>query len=126
MMVERTVDWLRPYAPGEDLTFIGSGFAASLTDTSDIVDAFDMEDPIFITNAHVVRAEFVLMGVAAPRSPLSRSAQVQNAHTVLVQMPSVSKAQFPAYVPVIYEEMDLAVVRLVFPQVQACALKIAR
>jgi len=101
MMVERTVDWLRPYAPGEDLTFIGSGFAASLTDTSDIVDAFDMEDPIFITNAHVV----------------------QNAHTVLVQMPSVSKAQFPAYVPVIYEEMDLAVVRLVFPQVFTQFLK---
>jgi len=101
MMVERTVDWLRPYTTGRDLTFIGSGFAVSLMDSSDVVDAFDVEDPIFITNAHVV----------------------QNAHTVLVQIPSVSKAQFPAYVPIIYEEMDLAVVRLVLPQVFTQFLK---
>mmetsp|Transcript_4756 Transcript_4756/g.8144 ORF Transcript_4756/g.8144 Transcript_4756/m.8144 type:complete len:959 (+) Transcript_4756:108-2984(+) len=96
VMVTRSVNWLQPFVRGKDMTFIGSGFAVSLSseNASLPMGSFNPEDPVFVTNAHVVR----------------------NAHTVLVQMPSLSKLQFPAYVPLIYPEMDLAVVRLAFPQ----------
>eukprot|EP00927_Polykrikos_kofoidii_P029190 TRINITY_DN25280_c2_g5_i1.p1 TRINITY_DN25280_c2_g5~~TRINITY_DN25280_c2_g5_i1.p1 ORF type:complete len:885 (+),score=124.40 TRINITY_DN25280_c2_g5_i1:28-2682(+) len=80
-------DYLLPHSHGEETQAVGSGFSVKMPD----VDLG--QGPVFITNAHVVR----------------------NAHTVKVQVPAIGQQEFDAYVPVIYTDMDLAVVKLVEP-----------
>lgn len=87
--IERTFNWFKPFLSGSDEAYIGTGFAVHLAEESG-----DQEDPIFITNAHVVL----------------------NCHTVIIQMPSVGQREFAAYVPLIYEDFDLAIVRLQRPK----------
>jgi len=79
------VDWLQPYKQPTDSPFIGSGF---------VVDSGNGEDPVFLTNAHVV----------------------QDAHIVQVQLPAIGQMIFDAYVPLICKRFDLAVVQLKEPK----------
>jgi len=77
-------DWLQPYKQPTDTPFIGSGF---------VVEG-GSDDPVFLTNAHVV----------------------ENAHTVQVQLPAIGQMIFEAYVPLICKRFDLAVVQLKEPK----------
>jgi len=92
---EEIFDYFRPDIPVEtEQQDTGSGFAVALRgDSDEPIPANSAEDPIFITNAHVVR----------------------NGFNVRVQLPSMSQDYFDAFVPVIYEDMDLAIVRLKDP-----------
>lgn len=85
--IETPTNWFAPFQRAADTGSIGSGFAVKLADKSS-------PDPIFVTNAHVVR----------------------NAHTVKIQMPSLGQNYFEAESPIIYEDFDLALVRLKDPQ----------
>jgi S1-C subfamily serine protease len=80
------VDWLQPYKQPSDSPFIGSGFVVD-TGTG-------TEDPVFLTNAHVV----------------------QDARVVQVQLPAIGQMIFDAYVPLICKRFDLAVVQLKDPK----------
>lgn len=82
------VNWFEPYQQPQDMQLVGSGLAVSLPDVPEIV-----KDPIFITNAHVVR----------------------DAHDVQVQLPAIGQQFFEAFVPLICDDFDLAVVQLVEP-----------
>lgn len=104
------VDWFRPYRLGEEWASTGSGFAVSFSGLKEVPHQYtvgsdaDMrlevamamseESPVFLTNAHVVR----------------------NAHRVNVQMPALGQEKFQAYVPVICEDFDIALVRLKEPK----------
>jgi len=79
------VDWLQPYKQPSDSPFIGSGF---------VVESGNDDDPVFLTNAHVV----------------------QDAHIVQVQLPAIGQMIFDAYVPLICKRFDLAVVQLKEPK----------
>lgn len=78
------VDWLQPYKAPSDSPFIGSGFVVQSGD----------DDPVFLTNAHVV----------------------QDARIVQVQLPAIGQMIFDAYVPLICKRFDLAVVQLKEPK----------
>jgi len=117
--VVQQVDWFRPFQPGRDEELVGSGFAVDLGDIlSGEASAPDAEteehkssllgrkataeaifegrgddDPLFLTNAHVVR----------------------NARDVKVQLPAVGATFYEAYVPMIFDDFDLAIVRLKDP-----------
>mmetsp|Transcript_6803 Transcript_6803/g.18744 ORF Transcript_6803/g.18744 Transcript_6803/m.18744 type:complete len:1039 (-) Transcript_6803:437-3553(-) len=90
--IERQVDWFAPFQQNREQSAIGTGFAVMLKYNGEEIPpaAEAIENPIFITNAHVVR----------------------NAHRVQIQLPRVSQHSFDAYVPMIYEAFDLALVRL--------------
>mmetsp|Transcript_46457 Transcript_46457/g.92235 ORF Transcript_46457/g.92235 Transcript_46457/m.92235 type:complete len:803 (-) Transcript_46457:85-2493(-) len=79
------VDWFRPFRPPSQEQYVGSGFAVHV----------DLEDssPVFVSNAHVVR----------------------NAKQVQVQMPVLGQETFEAFVPLICEDFDLAIIRLKDP-----------
>eukprot|EP00929_Paragymnodinium_shiwhaense_P109213 TRINITY_DN75572_c0_g1_i1.p1 TRINITY_DN75572_c0_g1~~TRINITY_DN75572_c0_g1_i1.p1 ORF type:complete len:742 (-),score=147.97 TRINITY_DN75572_c0_g1_i1:30-2255(-) len=81
-------DVFHPDLSGDAEEAVGSGFAVKLGQIG------SHEDPVFVTNAHVV----------------------SNAHTVKVQVPAIGQAVFDAYVPMIYSDMDLALVKLVRPK----------
>jgi len=89
----QALDIWRPYSRGQPQSSVGTGFAVKL-----ISGGYQQEDalanPIFITNAHVVN----------------------NAHAVLVSIPALSDEEFPAFVPDIYNDLDLAIVQLSDPQ----------
>jgi len=87
------VNWFEPYQQPQDMEFTGTGMAIDIPGGED--------DPIFITNAHVVR----------------------DAHNVQIQIPAVGGQFFEAYVPLICDEFDLAVVQLVDPAKFIEALK---
>mmetsp|Transcript_13697 Transcript_13697/g.36953 ORF Transcript_13697/g.36953 Transcript_13697/m.36953 type:complete len:699 (+) Transcript_13697:58-2154(+) len=84
--IVKGVDWFRPYIVGLDDEVIGSGFAVKYGEESSA-------DPIFVTNAQ----------------------GVLDAHTVVVQMPSLSQRRFLAYAPLIVPDFDIALVRLQQP-----------
>lgn len=90
--ISADIDWFRPYRPGEDRGVTGSGFAVSLG-PAEGGEGEQEEGPLFVTNAHVVR----------------------NAHHVIVKMPAIGQDKFTAFVPVICEDFDIALVRLVEP-----------
>lgn len=92
-MIERQVNWFEPYEAMPESSAVGTGFAAELLQGSAQVPADGARDPIFVTNAHVVR----------------------NAHAVVVQFPAAGQERFEGFVPVIYEDHDLAVVQLADP-----------
>jgi len=83
--ISAEVNWFEPYQQPQDMQLTGSGLAVAMPDMPEIVD-----DPIFITNAHVVR----------------------DAHDVQIQLPALGQEFFAAYVPLICDEFDLAVVQL--------------
>jgi len=89
----QALDIWRPYSGGQPQRSVGTGFAVKL-----ISGSYQQEDalanPIFITNAHVVN----------------------NAHTVFVSIPALADEEFPAFVPDIYNDLDLAIVQLSDPQ----------
>jgi len=85
------VDWLQPYKAPSDSPFIGSGF---------VVDS-GSDEPVFLTNAHVV----------------------QDARIVQVQLPAIGQMIFDAYVPLICKRFDLAIVQLKEPSKFWAALK---
>jgi len=80
------VNWFEPYQQAPDAEYTGTGMAVSLGGVSDPTSS----DPIFVTNAHVVR----------------------NAHDVQIQLPALGQQFFGAHVPLICDEFDLAVIRL--------------
>jgi len=89
------VNWFRPFQGGDEVVAIGSGFAVALAEPGQGEVVGDTHrDPVFVTNAHVVL----------------------DAHTVQIQMPAVGQSSFEAYVPLIYEDFDLALVKLVEPE----------
>jgi len=88
------IDWFRPYAPPQHAEYVGSGFAV-------VAGLRDDSDPVFLTNAHVVK----------------------NADLVQVQVPAVGQERFEAYVPLICDTFDLAVVRLTKPEKLRAALE---
>mmetsp|Transcript_42813 Transcript_42813/g.80295 ORF Transcript_42813/g.80295 Transcript_42813/m.80295 type:complete len:912 (+) Transcript_42813:158-2893(+) len=92
--ITEEVNWFEPYQQPQDMQFIGSGFAI-------YTDEDCHDDPIFITNAHVVR----------------------DAHNVQVQLPALGQLFFDAFVPLICEDFDLAIVQLVKPKEFLAALK---
>jgi len=79
------VDWFRPFRPPTQDEYVGSGFAVHV----DLKDS----SPVFVSNAHVVR----------------------NARQVQVQMPALGQQAFEAFVPLICEDFDLAIIRLKDP-----------
>jgi hypothetical protein len=81
------------------MQLVGSGLAVEIEGVPNLD-----KDPIFITNAHVVR----------------------DAHDVQVQLPAIGQQSFEAFVPVICDDFDLAVVQLVEPTKFLEALKKAR
>lgn len=81
------VNWFQPYQQPQDMLFVGSGMAVVTDDSS-------ATDPVFLTNAHVVK----------------------DAHQVQVQLPAIGQRFFDAYVPLICEEFDLAIVQLHDPE----------
>jgi len=83
-----SVDWFQPFQRPRDSEFVGSGFAVALGDGE------ANADPVFVTNAHVVR----------------------DASTVQVQLPGIGQRFFDAFVPVICEDFDIAVVQLTEPR----------
>lgn len=95
--VTAEVNWFEPYQQPQDMQFTGSGWAVDLGEHPEGEDP----DPIFLTNAHVVR----------------------DAHDVEVQLPAIGQKFFNAYVPLICDEFDLAVVKLVEPDKFLQALK---
>lgn len=80
------VDWFMPNIPPKNAEYVGTGFAVHADLGSD-------PNPVFVTNAHVVR----------------------NAKDVQVQLPALGQQIFEAYVPLISEDFDIAVVRLKEP-----------
>lgn len=83
--VTEEVNWFEPYAQPQANEYTGSGFAV-------YTDENCRKDPVFITNAHVVR----------------------DARDVQVTLPGIPGQRFfDAYVPLICEEYDLAVVQLI-------------
>jgi hypothetical protein len=82
------VNWFEPYQQPQDMQLVGSGLAVEIEGVPNLD-----KDPIFITNAHVVR----------------------DAHDVQVQLPAIGQQSFEAFVPVICDDFDLAVVQLVEP-----------
>merc|ERR1719160_194565 len=84
-------DIFQPYVKPGDQMSVGSGFAVK--EDSDA-------NPVFLTNAHVVR----------------------DAHSVEVQLPALGETFFEAFVPVICNELDLAVVQLKKPEAFATEL----
>uniref|UniRef100_A0A7S4SXG7 Serine protease n=1 Tax=Alexandrium monilatum TaxID=311494 RepID=A0A7S4SXG7_9DINO len=88
--IEQGVNWFEPYMDAPQMGSVGTGFAAELVTEKGRVPPHSGRDPVFITNAHVVR----------------------NAHAVKVQFAAGGQERFDAIVPVIYEDHDLAVVKL--------------
>jgi len=80
------IDWFRPFLPPSQEEYVGSGFAVHV----DLKDS----SPVFVSNAHVVR----------------------NAKQVQVQLPALGQETFEAFVPLICEDFDLAVIRLKDPE----------
>jgi len=101
--IVKTTNWFQPYRRGRDSEFVGSGFAVYPDEQSDSSDNKAKEDPVFITNAHVV----------------------DDAHTVSVQLPTIGQLKFDAHVPIIYSDFDLAIVKLKEPSKFLDALKAA-
>lgn len=93
--IQTSVNWFEPYGEKPQAAFVGTGFAAKLvTERNESIPANAEEDPVFITNAHVVR----------------------NAHVVKIQFPALSQQDFQAHVPLIFEDHDLAIVKLLEPK----------
>lgn len=88
------VNWFQPYKQPQDAAMVGSGFAV-------YTDGDCHQDPVFLTNAHVVR----------------------DAHDIQVQLPALGQVFFDAYVPLICEDFDLAIVQLANPAEFLAALK---
>lgn len=91
--IETLVNWFEPYGEKPQASAVGTGFAAKLVTPAGLVPPNSDADPVFITNAHVV----------------------QNAQAVKIQFPAVGEESFDGHVPVIYEDHDLAVVKLADP-----------
>jgi len=85
--ISSDANWFQPYARPSDMELIGSGWMVAAGNVHE-------KEPVFLTNAHVVR----------------------NAEVVQVQLPGLGQTFFDAYVPLICDEFDLAVVQLKQPK----------
>lgn len=92
-VVEEAQNYFQPYAGGAGSAAVGSGFAVNVSLDRD-------DDPVFVTNAHVVR----------------------NAKSVMIELPAIGHVVFEAWVPLICDDFDLAIVRLKEPSIFKRAL----
>jgi S1-C subfamily serine protease len=94
--VELDFDWERPYIEGAAQAAVGSGWMvdmSSLTSEIKFNESKYKNDPVFITNAHVVL----------------------NSIDITISVPALGDKTFQAFVPLIWHEYDLAIVRLLDP-----------
>jgi len=88
------VNWFKPYEDIQQGRIVGAGFAAQLNDGNTQIPKNVEQDPVFVTSAAVV----------------------SNSHKVVIQFPAVGRREFQAYMPLIFPDRDLAILKLKTPK----------
>jgi len=87
---QAVVNWFKPNEDSKQRVIVGAGFAAQLIDGQTRIPANAEEDPVFVTSSLVV----------------------SNSRNVKIQFPALGRREFRAYTPLIFQDRDLAILKL--------------